>query len=536
MSSASSEASPSAVRRLTRVSLSLLVGMLLAAGCSLDGDDPATVTLPEMNTTTTTEPDGPDQLAPSPESEPLPVAWIAQIGGPGDDMFTALTGADASVVAVGSTVGIGTTPPAGGTDVLVATIESSGVVGTITSSGSTGEDRATAVAADGAVTTCGDTTGNFGAAAGGGVDAWCALIGPDGTVGTPTQLGGADSEAATGAGTSAGIGHTYVSGTLSGLLPGAQDPTGRGLGNGDTLMMQIDPEGRPVWARQFGTGMQDGALAATGVPDGDGVAVGFTDGDLEGRSAGGRDGWLSRFDPSGNQRWITQLGSSGTDTMRAVTVTGEARSARNQMIVGAGTSDADVDAEGPGLNAGLNDAFVAAVGTNGALQWISQFGSSFEETVGGVAADGASLYVVGSTGSELGDLLDGGGPGGGRDGFLAALDVTTGGVQWVSRFGSAGDETMTGLTVTEDGLLVASGVTTGQMGDEPSAGATDRVRHHVPARRDGWRSGQLGLNGGRPRAGGRSLSGPAGNSPGSREEPGVSGRGAGPTPSSGPPR
>jgi hypothetical protein len=32
---------------------------------------------------------------------------------------------------------------------------------------------------------------------------------------------------------------------------------------------------------------------------------------------------------------------------------------------------------------------------------------------------------------------------------------------------------MTGLAVTEDGLLVASGVTTGQMGGEPAGGGTD---------------------------------------------------------------
>jgi outer membrane protein assembly factor BamB len=237
-------------------------------------------------------------------------------------------------------------------------------------------------------------------------------------------------------------------------------------------MMQVDASGRPVWARQFGTGLADSALAATGNPDGDGIAGGWTDGDLEGPSKGGRDSWMSRFDPSGNQRWITQLGSSGTDSIVAVTATGEA-SQGTELFLGAGVTDADIDAEGPAINAGLNDAFVAAVGTDGSLEWISQFGSSFEETVGGVAADGATVYVVGSTGGELGDLLEDGGPGGARDGYLAALDAATGTVLWVSRFGSAADETMTGLAVTEDGLLVASGTTTGQMGEEPAGGGSD---------------------------------------------------------------
>jgi len=55
----------------------------------------------------------------------------------------------------------------------------------------------------------------------------------------------------------------------------------------------------------------------------------------------------------------------------------------------------------------------------------------------------------------------------GLDGFLARR------FGWVSRFGSAGDETMTGLAITEDGLLVASGTTTGQMGEQAAAGGAD---------------------------------------------------------------
>ena len=459
--------------RRVRAALLLAASGIALSACSLDGDEPATVTLPEMNTTTTTTPpEDPGQLAPTPEAEPLPVAWITQVGGPGEDTLRALTGAQANVVAVGETAGLEGTPSTGGTDLLVATLGTSGELGSLTSTGSIGDDTAAGVAADESVTACGSTTGDLGAASGGGVDAWCATVDSDGAVGSPTQLGGIDDERATGVGTRSGMGHAYVSGTLSGLLPGAQDPTGRGLGNGDALAMQVDAAGRPVWARQFGTGVEDGAMAAAGNSNGDGVVVGYTDGDLEGRSKGGRDSWISRFDPSGNQRWITQLGSSGTDTLNAVVATGEARRG-TELFVGAGVTDADVDAEGPGLNAGLNDAFVAAVGTDGSLEWISQFGSDFEETVGGVAADGSTIYVVGSSGDEFGDLLEDGGPGGARDGFLAALDAASGTVLWVSRFGSAGDETMTGLATTEDGLLVASGVTTGQMGAEPSAGGSD---------------------------------------------------------------
>jgi hypothetical protein len=463
---------PRRSRRVAALLATTLSAAVAVGGCSLGGDEPATVTLPEMDTTTTTVPGPPDELAPQGQAEPLPVAWILQTGGPGDDSLAALSGAGATVVAVGSTTGLTDSPSAGGIDVMVATVETSGELRSLTAAGSAGDDRATGVTSDEATLACGSTTGDLGAPSGGGLDAWCAVVGDDGALTTPSQLGASDDEAPTGVGTSPGIGHAYVSGSLGGLLPGAQDPTGRGLGGGDALMMQVDTAGRPVWARQFGTGLADSALAATGNPDGDGVVGGWTDGDLEGASKGGRDSWMSRFDPSGNQRWITQLGSSGTDSIVAVTATGEARQG-TELFLGAGVTDADIDAEGPAINAGLNDGFVAAVGTDGSLEWISQFGSTFEETVGGIAADGATIYVTGSTGDELGDLLDGGGPGGARDGYLAALDAATGSVLWVSRFGSAGDETMTGLAVTEDGLLVASGTTTGQMGEQAPLGGSD---------------------------------------------------------------
>lgn len=449
----------------------------LATGCSLGGDEPATVTLPELNTTTTTRPEAPSEPSAGPEREPLPVAWIVQVGGPDEDRLLALSGADAAVVAVGDTTRT-TAPPPGGTggtsgaEALVATIATSGELDSLTASGSAGDDTARGVAADGTVLTCGATTGDLGATSGGQLDAWCAPLEPDGQLGAASQFGGADAEVITGLGSLDGIGTWYASGTLSGILPGAQDTTGRGLGNGDALMMQLDVQGRPVWARQFGTATEDGALGAAATPDGDGVLAGYTDGDLEGPSKGGRDGFISRFDPSGNQRWITQLGSSGADTFTAVTTAGEAQRG-TELVIAAGITDADVDAEGPALNAGLNDGFVAAVGPDGELDWLTQFGSSFEETVAGVASDGTTVYVTGSTGDDFGDLLDDGGPGGARDGFLAAIDTLSGEVLWVSRFGSAADETMTGLAITEDGLLVASGITTGQMGDDPPGGGSD---------------------------------------------------------------
>lgn len=464
------------LRRRVGITLLATVTLAVAAGCSLGGDEPATVTIPRSNmSTTTTSPDqiGPsDTLGPSPDSEPLPVAWTAQTGGPGDDHLRAVSGWNAEVVAVGDTEGITGQAGLGGSDALVAIVSTNGEVRITTAVGSAGNDVAAGVAADESATVCGSTTGSLAAGNAGGTDAWCARLDPNAQLLTPSQLGTAEEESASGVGTAAGAGLSYVSGTLWGFIPHAVDPANGPVGGGDALMMQLDGSGQPVWARQFGTSTVESATAAAGVADGDGVVVGFTDGDLEGPTNGGRDAFVSRFDPSGNQRWVTQVGSSGSDQFSCVAATGEARRGDLRMTA-AGTTDGDVDLDGPAVNAGSTDALVTSLRPNGSLEWVAQFGSASAETATGIAADGATLYVTGSTDDTFGDLIDDGGPGGGRDGFLAALDMATGSVLWVSRFGSAGDEEMTGLTVTEDGLLVASGTTSGQMGEEPSAGGLD---------------------------------------------------------------
>ena len=322
---------------------------------------------------------------------------------------------------------------------------------------------------------CGVTDGAFGVATAGGQDAWCAPTDDTGALGEVQQLGGPDAERITGVALAAEEPTGYASGMLSGRLPSAEDPSGGGLGAGDALALQTDDTGRPLWARQFGTRFEDGALGVTATADGDGVFVGYTDGDLEGASNGGRDAWISRFDTTGKQRWVTQIGSGGSDTFTCVTTTGEARRGTEQFIAG-GTTDGDLDGAGPGVAVGGSDAVVGSFGTDGTLLWTAQFGSSATESVTGIVADGATVYVTGTTDGGFGTLLEeDGGPGGATDIFLAAIDAPSGEVLWSSRFGTEADDSSHGITTTEDGLLVIAGSTLGQFADTPPNGGVDGI-------------------------------------------------------------
>ena len=489
------------------------VTVISLSACSFNTEEPATVTLPEHGTTTSTtvaDPPRDQGAAAAAEQTPPELAWALQVGGAGDDALNAVAGLQTAVVAVGSTSQGINQPVVGGTDVLSVTVDSKGAIESTDQFGSVRDESAAGVAAAGENSlACGSTTGLLGLISGSGTtaeggpegapsDAWCAPL-PASSPDQVTQLGGSDEERITGVALPLGIKPAeasntvgFASGTIDGYFPGAEDPAGRGLGSGDALAVRVSSEGRALWARQFGTSANDAALGVCIVAE-DGVFVGFTDGDLEGRSKGLRDAWISRIDGKGVQRWTTQFGGAGSEEFRAVAKAGEAREGTEQFVA-VGSTDGDIDQSGPLANSGSTDAIITSFASDGTIRWATQLGSALEDVATAVTSDGTNIYVAGTTrnspttGSNspnsssptegdaligLGDLSEEIGPGGGTDSFLASLDAATGEVRWVTRLGSAADEITTGLTTTEGGLLVLSGTTTGQVASTPPGGGTD---------------------------------------------------------------
>jgi hypothetical protein len=309
----------------------------------------------------------------------------------------------------------------------------------------------------------------------GGTDAWCAPVDGEGKLGPVQQAGSGGDDVVGGAALVQDGTYGYLVGSSDGLYPGAQDPTGQFIGLRDALVLRVDTDGVARWARQFGTAEDDRADGVAATDDGDAVVAGSTTdpGDDPGLGAG--DAWLARLDPSGNQRWLTLFGTTGTDTADAVAAGGQA-SRGTEVVVGAGSTTGSLP---DAAAAGGTDVLVGAANSSGRLVWNVQFGSPGDDVATGVVVDGSTTYVAGTAGQPiegaervpLPGAVDA--SGGGRDGFLAALDSATGEIRWVALFGSAGDEDVTGLGRTEDGHLVVSGATTGQLGATPSAGDTD---------------------------------------------------------------
>jgi hypothetical protein len=100
----------------------------------------------------------------------------------------------------------------------------------------------------------------------------------------------------------------YVGDRTDGALLGQSN-----AGSTDAYVRRYDPNGNEVWTRQFGTfGVDrvfDVAVDATDI-----YVVGTTDQALPGQSqAGGVDAYLRKYDLYGNELWTRQFGSSADD-------------------------------------------------------------------------------------------------------------------------------------------------------------------------------------------------------------------------------
>jgi hypothetical protein len=130
--------------------------------------------------------------------------------------------------------------------------------------------------------------------------------------------------------------------------------------------------------------------------------------------AAGRDVWAGVFDADGSQRWLRALAGPGDDavvdvaaSVEAVYVAGMAGEGGFEGAAGRGGQDAFVAKLAPG---------------DGALLWVSVFGSPQADAPRGVAVDARGLVYVAGFGAGVGGAV----ALGGNDAFLVALDARSG--------------------------------------------------------------------------------------------------------------
>ncbi|NUT38244.1 MAG: esterase [Hamadaea sp.] len=219
----------------------------------------------------------------------------------------------------------------------------------------------------------------------------------------------------------------------------------------DAVVTRRDAAGTTAWTTEFGTAADERLYGAVTQADGGVLVAGYTRGDLDGRHPGA----------STDDGFVASLGPDGA--VRWITQFGAAGLA-DRVYGLASAPDGGAYLTGytrgalDGANQGDKDAFLVRVGPSGTISWVRQLGGTGEDKAFAVAADDAGVYVTGTAGAPL--------PGteglGGYDGWLARY-TPDGQLSWVTSVGGSADDRLNGVAVTSAGLAVATGAAGGDL-------------------------------------------------------------------------
>jgi hypothetical protein len=350
-------------------------------------------------------------------------------------------------------------------DAFVSTFAADGTPAWTIHFGGDGEDVAHAVAFDpaGNLVIAGLFTGTMSIGeiqlqATGSDDAFIAKLDAQGKPLWAWALGGPDSDAAHDVAVDTD-GTIYVTGSFKGKLPIGGQTTLQSKGNEDVFLLELGPDGKVVWSRQFGNRYRDfGQRVAV---DGAGnviVLAEFTDDVSFGGetlvSHGNRDLALAKLTSRGEHVWSRHFGSPFNEYGLGLAVD----PAGNIGLTG--SFDNEIDFGGGKLvSAGESDVFVARLAPDGAHLWSKRFGANREDIGHGIAADRFGNLAV--TGWFWGEIDFGGGPvraeGMNKDGFLLKFSAD-GKHLWSRRFGAKDHDQGRGIAMTPDGDVAATGI------------------------------------------------------------------------------
>jgi hypothetical protein len=245
-------------------------------------------------------------------------------------------------------------------------------------------------------------------------------------------------------------GNVFFSGSTVGSFGG---PSAGGF---DVFIAKYDDAGNAQWMRQLGSSGADQWSSVSTDDLGNVYLGGGTTGNVAGSNAGNWDTFITKYDAAGNLQWSRQLGTSGRDHSVSVAADGLGN------VFHAGSTEGSLAA----LNAGNSDAFVANYSADGDLLWTRQLGTSGNDSLTGLSADGlGNIYLSGRTSGSL----DGTHHGGILDAFVAKYSAA-GDLLWTRQFGTSADDQATGISADNLGNVYLAGETRGALGGEPSGG------------------------------------------------------------------
>ncbi len=266
------------------------------------------------------------------------IVWTRQFGSGLDEEVRGLaTDSVGNVYVAGSSVGVLNGASSGGSDAFVRKYKANGDLDWTHQFGTSADDGGRGVAVDSAgyVVVVGFTKGNLDGTSAGGSDVFVRKLTSAGVALWTHQFGTSAYESSRGVAMDAAD-NIYVTGYTGGDIQGVS------AGDYDVFLRKLDPNGIPLWTRQFGTSSNDrpGGVAIDSLDNV--IVAGYTGGALKGPSAGDYDVYVRRYTSSGDVDWTEQFGSAGADRVRGVAID----SLRNIVIAGETTGNLGGGASG----------------------------------------------------------------------------------------------------------------------------------------------------------------------------------------------
>jgi hypothetical protein len=373
--------------------------------------------------------------------------WVRQFGTSGDEQADSISVGPSGAVYVSGTTGIG-----GRNDSFQVFTKRFDAAGNLiwTRQLMTNDFGPTGTSADGLgdVYVCGATAASLAGLSDGTRRAFVAKYDIEGNLLWTTQFGTGATSISTDHG-----GNVFVVGYTGGDVSG---PNG---GNYDAFLTKVDPSGKLVWTRQFGSSQSDFSAGVSVDPAGDVYVSGTTYGDLAGPISGYRQEFLGKYDSGGNLLWIRQFGSAdileyngvaaGRGFVYVADDGGNAISKYDSSGNHLWTQHTDqifglaADNSGNVFTTGFaqgfsptfsNDADVSKYGGSGNLLWSHLIGSTSLDLGYAVSTDWSRIvYVAGATSGSL-DTPNAGG----NDAFVAKIsDVPEPGSLILTSLGAA---------------------------------------------------------------------------------------------------
>ncbi len=354
----------------------------------------------------------------------------------------------------------------------------------------------------------GYTQSNLGEVTGGGYDAFIMKVSSAGTIVWVTQLGtttkapnyvSASNSAADKCNGVAvdSTGNVYCAGQTASSMGEANG------GGTDAFVVKLNSSGVVQWVTQLGattkapnyvSSSNSGNDWCTSITlDGTGniYCGGLTSGSMGEANAGGNDAFVMKLNSSGALQWVTQLGTTtkapnyvSASNAGSESCNGIALDSNSNIYCAGNTTGSMGDANAGGATSG--DAFVMKLNSSGALQWVTQLGTTvkapnyasasntLDDICTSIGIDGSdNIYCGGETKSNMGEANGGGGN---NDQFVMKLN-SSGAVQWVtqmgaltksSTYGSASNATSDfgySIAVDHSGNSFLGGYTSGSMGE-----------------------------------------------------------------------